>query len=366
MVKSTRRRNRRPRGYIPGSQCFSGDLSQPSTSSRSVEDQTAMSYQPPEQAISRTSTPSNVSSSYETARSQLTTSFHTASDGIVSDNEADENTLNHTPTSQRVTTFQSLTHIGENPSSSTETTLPLVASKDEQGPMSPASTTTPKSNAIPQFANNSIINVFPSRTVTPATISQLAREISKGAPSATRSHPTNPTHYAPSMQDTPSRNSGNVPRLPGRRITNNNMEKPDTTLAPSYAVSYNSSTEDGASSNPRNRFYTMPSRSPQNIEEQNITPKPMAKDPNSLLSSKSPANPRIDSIKKTFNADSPSFTPAMLPAPKAAGGTISSQAVNAAPFTPRSMAASGKLEIILTIAPADELRYFYTKCSTRS
>lgn len=46
--------------------------------------------------------------------------------------------------------------------------------------------------------------------------------------------------------------------------------------------------------------------------------------------------------KKTLNVDSPSFTPATLPVP-GKSSSITSQAANAAPFTPRGL-ASGKLQ----------------------
>jgi hypothetical protein len=52
------------------------------------------------------------------------------------------------------------------------------------------------------------------------------------------------------------------------------------------------------------------------------------------------ANVPNDSMKKTLNVESPAFTPATLSAPGKTS-TISSQAANAAPFTPRGL-ASGK------------------------
>lgn len=48
-----------------------------------------------------------------------------------------------------------------------------------------------------------------------------------------------------------------------------------------------------------------------------------------------------NSIKKSLNVDSPSFTPATLSVP-GKSAAISSQAATAAPFTPRGI-ASGKL-----------------------
>jgi PAB-dependent poly(A)-specific ribonuclease subunit 3 len=51
-------------------------------------------------------------------------------------------------------------------------------------------------------------------------------------------------------------------------------------------------------------------------------------------------NPLNRSAKKTLSVDSPAFTPATLSVP-GKSSAISSQAVNAAPFTPRGL-ASGK------------------------
>jgi hypothetical protein len=48
------------------------------------------------------------------------------------------------------------------------------------------------------------------------------------------------------------------------------------------------------------------------------------------------------SAKKTLNVDSPAFTPATLSVPGKAS-TISSQAVNAAPFTPRGLASGNQV-----------------------
>lgn len=47
---------------------------------------------------------------------------------------------------------------------------------------------------------------------------------------------------------------------------------------------------------------------------------------------------RKNRLKKSLNVDSPSFTPATLSVP-GKGAPISSQAANAAPFTPRGMAS---------------------------
>lgn len=55
-------------------------------------------------------------------------------------------------------------------------------------------------------------------------------------------------------------------------------------------------------------------------------------DPNRTLSA------QTESLKKSLNVDSPSFTPSTLSVP-GKGATISSQAANAAPFTPRAMAS---------------------------
>lgn len=51
------------------------------------------------------------------------------------------------------------------------------------------------------------------------------------------------------------------------------------------------------------------------------------------------------SVKRSLNVDSPSFTPATLSVPGKASA-ISSQAANAAPFTPRGL-ASGKSSVLL-------------------
>jgi PAB-dependent poly(A)-specific ribonuclease subunit 3 len=49
------------------------------------------------------------------------------------------------------------------------------------------------------------------------------------------------------------------------------------------------------------------------------------------------SSPQADFSKKTFNVDSPSFTPSNQPAAAAKKSTLSSQAANAAPFTPRGV-----------------------------
>ena len=52
-------------------------------------------------------------------------------------------------------------------------------------------------------------------------------------------------------------------------------------------------------------------------------------------------------LKKSLNVDSPSFTPSTLSVP-GKGATISSQAANAAPFTPRSMASGTCSPVLLS------------------
>ena len=68
------------------------------------------------------------------------------------------------------------------------------------------------------------------------------------------------------------------------------------------------------------------------------------------------------SSKKTFNADSPSFTPSgQQPAPAKKSSALSSQAANAAPFTPRGLGGESGLtrfgvrEIVDTV-PATNLQ----------
>lgn len=50
------------------------------------------------------------------------------------------------------------------------------------------------------------------------------------------------------------------------------------------------------------------------------------------------AHTNIPRLKKSLNVDSPSFTPSTLAVPSKSS-SISSQAANAAPFTPRSLAS---------------------------
>ena len=58
-------------------------------------------------------------------------------------------------------------------------------------------------------------------------------------------------------------------------------------------------------------------------------------------------------LKKSLNVDSPSFTPATLSVP-GKGVAISSQAANAAPFTPRAM-GSGRYSPLTSLKATDIL-----------
>lgn len=324
--KSSRRRNRQARGYILGSRSFSSSANQSQSSgesSRFIQAQSAILSQAPEQAISQSPTPSIASSSYKTAETQVSaSSYHTAIRQVASNNENDEILPSKPATPTPATIPRAASQLGES-SSAIHRQLPQVASElDEStssltpapkskltsqvdsGPHSTmpiskivsqidegdsSTTPNPRPKAASQIGENA-----PS-PITPGLVSQLAREISGSNSFPRRPCPTNPVLYNPL---TPSRKSGNVPRPTRRRGNDLNLEKAD------------------------------------------ITPKSKANYPSMLEHSKSPADKKIDSIKKSLNVDSPSFTPATLSVPgKGTGGTISSQAVNAAPFTPRGMAS---------------------------